>query len=124
MDDEKQKPLDPKMFRNELDAVLRRRNSAALRDFLVERGQWATDTTTDPETAMWMMVAGSPALSDLHEEAAAWLRAHGHAAEAEAILGGRQVRDSAARSPERPMPHKGVPRLQDGPRRPDHRSRD
>jgi hypothetical protein len=87
MDRQEQGPLDPATFRAELDGVLRRRDPAALRAFLVERGQWTPATTTDPEAAMWMMIAASPALTDLRGAAETWLRSHGHAAEAEAILG-------------------------------------
>ncbi len=87
MDEQEQKPLDPRAFRAALDATLRRRDPVALRAFLVERGQWSPETTTDPEMAMWMMIAASPALADLHGAAEAWLRSHGHAAEADTILG-------------------------------------
>lgn len=78
---------DPKAFRRDLDAVLARRDPAALRAFLIEQEQWTEETTTDPETAMWLMIAASPTHNALHPEAEAWLRGHGHAAEAEAILG-------------------------------------
>jgi hypothetical protein len=33
-----------------------------------------------------MMIAGSQALQDLHEQARKWLVSHGHEAEAEAVL--------------------------------------
>lgn len=78
---------DRKEFRRQLDDVLRRRDPSALRAFLIGAGQWADETTTDPECAMWMMIAASPALASLHGEAERWLRAHGRAAEAQAILG-------------------------------------
>jgi hypothetical protein len=87
MDCQEQDELDPALFRADLDGVLRRRDPALLRAFLVERGQWAPETTTDPELAMWMMIAASPALANLRGAAETWLRAHGHAAEAEAIVG-------------------------------------
>lgn len=80
---------DPKAFRRDLDAILSRRDPAALRAFLIEQEQWTEETTTDPETAMWLMIAASPAHRALHPEAEAWLRGHGHAAESEAILGER-----------------------------------
>ncbi|HEX6797238.1 MAG TPA: hypothetical protein VF116_05950 [Ktedonobacterales bacterium] len=85
-------------FRQRLDAVLRRRNPAELRAFLVEEGQWEPDARTDEEAAMWMMIAASPVLTDLHAEAERWLMAHGHEHEAQAILG------RGGRGPERGKP--------------------
>jgi hypothetical protein len=47
-----------------------------------------------------MMIAGSQALRDLHEEARKWLVSHGHEADADAVLtrgrgaGSRQVKRS------------------------------
>jgi len=87
MGDTSDRPLDPRAFRAALDALLRQRDPEALRAFLVARGQWAPGTTTDPEAAMWMMIAASPALADLHAQAEEWLRTHGHAEAAAAILG-------------------------------------
>lgn len=78
-------------FRRRLDDVLRQRNPAALRAFLIAEGQWTPDTATDPESAMWMMVAASPALAAQHEEARHWLLTHGHEAEAQAIFGTRRA---------------------------------
>ena len=74
-------------FRQRLDAVLRLRNPAELRAFLVEEGQWEPEARTDEEAAMWMMIAASPVLADLHAEAERWLMSHGHEHEAQAILG-------------------------------------
>jgi hypothetical protein len=74
-------------FRCDLDAVLAQRDPAALRAFLVERGQWPADTTMDPEAALWMMIAASPNLKALHAEARAWLAQHGRGGEADAIAG-------------------------------------
>lgn len=74
-------------FRGRLDAVLRQRDSEALRVFLVAEGQWQPDTTTDAEAAMWMMIAASRALVGMHGEAERWLMSHGHEMEAQAILG-------------------------------------
>ena len=76
-----------RMFRERLDAVLRERVPARLREFLIAEGQWPENTTTDTEAALWMMIATSPALADQHEEARAWLTSHGHEAEARAIFG-------------------------------------
>lgn len=74
-------------FRGRLDAVLRQRDPAALRAFLVAEGQWQPDATTDAEAAMWMMIAASRALVGMHGEAERWLMSHGHEMEAQAILG-------------------------------------
>jgi hypothetical protein len=76
-------------FRRRLDDVLRKKDSAALRAFLVAEGQCQADAATDVDAAMWMMIATSPALPALHGEAEQWLLNHGHQAEANAIFGGR-----------------------------------
>src|SRR6185437_4342458 len=86
-------------FRRRLDTVLRQRDPAALRAFLIAEGQWKPETATDPEAAMWMMIATSPALANLRDEARQWLMTHGHEAEAQAIFG-------ANRSPSK-SPHRG-----------------
>lgn len=78
-------------FRQRLDAVLRQRDPAALRAFLIADGQWDADTPTDPERAMWMMIATSPGLSALHAEAVAWLSQHGFQEEVQALGGGRSA---------------------------------
>ena len=78
-------------FRRKLDEVLRHRNPALLREFLIAQGQWTADTSTDPERAMWMMIATSPALRELHEEAGRWLTDHGYAEEAR-LLGHKGTR--------------------------------
>ncbi len=74
-------------FRQRLDAVLRTLDVKQVREFLIAEGQWQPGTPTDPEAAMWMMIAGSPTLRDLHARAGEWLIAHGHENEAQAILG-------------------------------------
>jgi hypothetical protein len=74
-------------FRQQLDAVLRTRDVQKVRDFLVSQGQWSEGTPSDVTFAMWMMIAGSPTLQDLHREAQTWLISHGHEAEAAAVLG-------------------------------------
>lgn len=86
-------------FRQQLDAVLRERNPAALRAFLVGEGQWEPEALADEEAAMWMMIAASPVLADLHAEAERWLMAHGHEHEARAILGSGRGRATATQSP-------------------------
>lgn len=92
-------------FRRRLDDVLRQRNPAALRAFLIAEGQWTEATATDPESAMWMMIATSPALANLRDESHRWLMSHGHEAEAQAIFG-------AKRSPGKPT---GKPHPRGGP---------
>ncbi len=86
-------------FRRRLDDVLRQRDPAALRAFLIAEGQWTPETATDPEAARWMMIATSPALAHLRDEARQWLMAHGHEAEAQAIFG--------AKRPAGKAPHRG-----------------
>ena len=72
-------------FRAELDSVLRTQNPAALRTFLIAQGQWPEDTTIDAERALWMMIAGSPSLQPLHDQAQDWLIRHGYHEEAKAL---------------------------------------
>jgi hypothetical protein len=74
-------------FRQQLDAVLRTRDVQQVREFLIAKEQWSEELPADPEFAMWMMIAGSKMLRDLHEQAREWLVSHGHEAEAEAVLG-------------------------------------
>jgi hypothetical protein len=108
-------------FRKRLDAVLRQRDPAALRAFLIAEGQWDAETATDPERAMWMMIATSPALAPLHADAIAWLGQHGYQEEAQTLAGRR---DSTGHPPRRPD---GGPRRRpppSGPHRPPHRHHD
>ena len=65
-------------FRRRLDDVLRQRDPTTLRAFLIAEGQWTPETATNPEAAMWMMIATSPALANLRDEAHQWLMTHGH----------------------------------------------
>ena len=89
-------------FRRRLDDVLRQRDPAALRAFLIAEGQWTPETATDPEAAMWMMIATSPAFANQRDDARQWLMAHGHETEAQAIFG-------AKRAPSKPPTRKGSP---------------
>ena len=73
-------------FRQRLDAALRTRDVKQVQAFLIAEGQWRPGQPADPEFAMWMMIAGSPTLRDLHEQARRWLVSHGHEADAEAVL--------------------------------------
>lgn len=74
-------------FRQRLDNVLRTLDVKQVQDFLIAEGQWQRGQPADPEFAMWMMIAGSPSLRDLQEQARQWLVNHGHADDAEAVLG-------------------------------------
>src|SRR5437868_3292753 len=73
-------------FRQRLDAVLRTRDVKQVQDFLIAEKQWSEGQPADTEFAMWMMVAGSPTLRDLHERAYDWLMSHGHEADAKVYL--------------------------------------
>jgi len=73
-------------FRQRLDAVLRTLDIKQLQDFLIAEEQWQAGQPADPEYAMWMMIAGSQTLRDLHEQARQWLVSHGHEADANAVL--------------------------------------
>jgi hypothetical protein len=83
-------------FRLELDAVLRTLDVKQVQDFLIARGQWSPGVPADPEFAMWLMIAGSATLQDLHKQARDWLVSHGHEAEAQAVLGKAKQRDAQA----------------------------
>ena len=101
-DDRDQQP-SYQTFRRRLDDVLRTRDPASLRAFLLAEGQWRPEQQTDDEAAMWMMIAASPALAEMHDEAERWLMSHGHAPEARAILGpGRQGQHEPPRPTQRP----------------------
>ncbi|GAC1566550.1 MAG: hypothetical protein NVS3B14_09800 [Ktedonobacteraceae bacterium] len=73
-------------FRQRLDAVLRTFDVKQVTGFLIAEKQWQAGQPADPEFAMWMMIAGSPTLRDLHEQAYQWLVSHGHEEEANAVL--------------------------------------
>jgi hypothetical protein len=73
-------------FRQGLDAVLRTLDVKQVQDFLIAEKQWQPEQPADPEFAMWMMIAGSATLRDLHGRAREWLISHGHEADADAVL--------------------------------------
>src|SRR5260370_28412804 len=73
-------------FRQRLDAVLRTLDVKQVSNFLIAERQWQPGQPADAEYAMWMMIAGSPTVRDLHEQARQWLVAHGHQNEANAVL--------------------------------------
>ena len=75
-------------FRQRLDAVLRTLDVQQVQKFLIDEKQWnAAALPADPEFSMYMMIAGSATLRDLHERARVWLVGHGHADDAQAVLG-------------------------------------
>ena len=84
-------------FRQRLDSVLRTLDVKQVSEFLIAEKQWRPGQPADPEYAMWMMIAGSPTLRDLHEQARGWLVAHGHQEEVN-MLGGRGKGDKSKRS--------------------------
>lgn len=73
-------------FRQRLDEVLRTLDVKQVSDFLIAEKQWQPGQPADPSYAMWMMVAGSQTLRDLHEQARRWLVTYGHENEANAVL--------------------------------------
>ncbi|HEX7737822.1 MAG TPA: hypothetical protein VF458_23435 [Ktedonobacteraceae bacterium] len=73
-------------FRQRLDAVLRTRDVRQVRAFLIEEDHWSLDQPTDPEYAMWLMIAGTPTLKELHGEARQWLITHDHSEAADAVF--------------------------------------
>jgi len=77
-------------FRQRLDAVLRTRDVKQVQDFLIAEKQWSEGQPADAEFAMWMMIAGSPGLRDLHAQAQAWLMSHGHEEEAKIFSQGNK----------------------------------
>jgi hypothetical protein len=85
-------------FRQRLDQALRSRDVRQVRAFLIEEGQWTLDQPENPEYAMWLMIAGTPTLKDLHSEASQWLIGHGHGEAAEAVLGHRQASGQRGKS--------------------------
>jgi hypothetical protein len=100
--------LDKAAFRTQLDATLRQRDPDALRAFLLASGQWQEDTVpADVPAAMWMMILASPALADLHVEARSWLRANGHAQEAELLARRKKSGAVGQRPAGKRLPHRG-----------------
>jgi len=85
-------------FRQRLDVELRTRDVRQVRAFLIEEEQWTLDQPTDPEYAMWLMIAGTPTLKDLHTEARQWLVQHGHEEAVDAVFGRNQGGNQGNRS--------------------------
>ena len=95
-------------FRQRLDAVLRTLNVKQVQDFLIAEKQWQPGQSADPEYAMWMMIAGSLTLRDLHEQARKWLVSHGHADDADAVLKrGKSAGNKQGKGQPRYPPSKG-----------------
>ena len=91
-------------FRQRLDAVLRTLDVEQVQKFLISEKQWNVDALpADPEFSMYMMIAGSPTLRDLHERARTWLVSHGHTDDAQAVLGpGKKQEAKTDRGGQRP----------------------
>jgi hypothetical protein len=75
-------------FRQRLDAVLRTLDVKQVSEFLIAEKQWQPGQPADPEYAMWMMIAGTPTLRNLHTQAHAWLVSHGHEQDAKIFTRG------------------------------------
>jgi hypothetical protein len=94
-------------FRQRLDAVLRTLDVKQVSNFLIAENQWDAGAPAEPEFAMWMMIAGSQTMRDLHEQARQWLVGHGHADEANAVLH-RETGAGGGNSAKKKQPqHKG-----------------
>jgi hypothetical protein len=91
-------------FRQRLDVILRTQDVKQVQDFLIAEGQWKSGSPADPTFAMWMMIAGSPTLSELHRQAQNWLITHGHEEEAQAVQGRQKKSAGGARQ----QPSRGV----------------
>lgn len=92
-------------FRQRLDAVLRTLDVQQVSKFLIAENQWDAGVPANAEFAMWMMIAGSSTLGDLHETARTWLMSHGYENEARAVLDrdkGGQAAQKGAGNKQRP----------------------
>jgi hypothetical protein len=89
-------------FRQRLDAVLRTLDVKQVSELLIAEKQWQAGQPADVEFAMWMMIAGSPTLRDLHGQARQWLVGHGHEDEANAVL--RREKGSAGKQASKSQP--------------------
>lgn len=79
-------------FRQRLDAVLRTLDVKKVSGFLIAEKQWSPGKPADPVFAMWMMIAGSSTLQDLHDRARDWLVSHGHEEDAKTFLKSDKVK--------------------------------
>ncbi|GLV56999.1 hypothetical protein KDH_38380 [Dictyobacter sp. S3.2.2.5] len=104
-------------FRQRLDAELRTLDVNKVRDFLISEGHWSEEAPSDPEFAMWMMIAGSQTLKELRPQAKEWLIGHGHSEEAQAVFGketaphkgSQKARGPKSGGSKRPAQHKSKP---------------
>ena len=111
-------------FRQRLDTVLRTLDTKQVQDFLIAENQWSEGTPADPDFAMWMMIVGSPTLSDLHQQARQWLISHGHETEANAVLGKGKPRTATGKSGAKNQPPKNdLPPFR-GPKKPPSKRKD
>lgn len=94
-------------FRQRLDAVLRTLDVKQVSKFLIAENQWDEGTPADPEFAMWMMIAGSQSMRDLHGQARQWLVSHGHEDEASAVLRGEKSAGGGNSAKKKLPQHKG-----------------
>ncbi len=94
-------------FRKRLDAVLRTLDVKQVSKFLIAENQWDEGAPADPEFAMWMMIAGSQTMRDLHEQAGQWLVSHGHEDEANAVLRREKGAGGGNRAKRNQPQHKG-----------------
>src|SRR2546427_12301351 len=96
-------------FRQRLDTVLRTLDVKQVTAFLIAEKQWSPGKPADPEFAMWMMIAGSPTLQDLHQRARQWLVSHGHEEDAKTFLtSGKKQGSKQAGSKHQARGQKGV----------------
>ena len=112
---------DYTQFRQQLDTALRTLDFKKVQSFLIAQNQWSEDTPTDPEYAMWMMVAASPNLQDFHAKAREWLMSHGHTNDALAVLGRGQA-EAEKRSKQRSFKRGQPPNRPGGNKSPNNRS--
>jgi hypothetical protein len=94
-------------FRQRLDGVLRTLDVKQVQKFMQDEGQWDKGTPADPQFAMYMMIAGSLTLNELHGKASEWLLANGHEEEAQAVLGRQKRAGSGDGKSQRPRPGGG-----------------
>jgi hypothetical protein len=90
-------------FRQRLDEVLRTLDVKKVSEFLIAEKQWQPGQPADSEYAMWMMIAGSPTLRDLHEQARQWLVTHGHQEEVNAVLSRGKVGKGESQGKKKPQ---------------------
>src|SRR5262249_48688418 len=109
--------LDKAAFRRQLDATLRQRDPDRLRQFLLASGQWQeVSVPADGPAAMVVEIPATPAPPGPHAEAQSWLRANGHAQEAELLSGRKKGGAGAQRRGGKRPPQRGGGTRQNGRR--------